>query len=96
MNEDHIAFVPDASYVIPGRVIRILIDAIQDPPNIRTPLDKFIEALDSMGVLYQSETCCGNTEIHQVWFDLPGGYELVCEFDSTTEQFIGFYVEGWQ
>lgn len=93
MNEDYIAFVPDSSYIIPGRVIKQLMSSIHNPEPV-TALTRFTEALDSMGVLYQSENCCGNTEVHQVWFDLPGGYELVCEFDNTTEQFVGFYLEG--
>lgn len=93
MNDDLISFIPDNSYIIPGRLVKQLIQTLHSSEHQRTPLDRFIEALDSMGVLYQSESCCGTPEIHQVWFNLPGGRELVCEFDNTTEMFTGFYLE---
>lgn len=93
-NEDIISFTPDTSYVIPGRIVKQLMQAVQHPEYTSTPLDRFLEALDSMGVTYNSENCCGNTAIHQVWFDLPGGWELLCEFSTETGEFIGFYVEG--
>lgn len=85
--EDTIAFLPDRSYVIPGRLVKQLVEAAQPapPPN---QMELLIDFLDAANITYNWEMhSCGDQGTAQVWFRVPEGWELVFEFDNQTGEF---------
>jgi hypothetical protein len=88
------ATLVDTSYVIPGRLIKQLVEAAH-PASPPRALDVFLQALDAMQVEYRwEESTCGNPRTAQVWFNPAGTWELVFEFDNQTGDFTGMYLEG--
>lgn len=83
-HNDTIAFLPDRSYVIPGRLVKQLVESAQPAPKPKA-LHLFIDALEIMGVPYSWEIhSCGDPDTAQVWFKVGDGWELVVEFDNET------------
>lgn len=91
---DSIAFLPDTSYVIPGRLVKQLVEAAQPAPAPRA-LDLFLASLDAMQIEYHwEESICVDSSTAQVWFSPQGIWELVFEFDNRTGDFTRMYLEG--
>lgn len=93
-NDQVIALLSGNDYVIPGRLIKQLVNAAVDqdkPPNARNSL---LTAFKDMGMRigddYDWDNCCGDTSIDQVWVYLPEGWELVFEFNAETGAYLGF------
>lgn len=90
--DDQIAFLPDTSYVIPARLVKQLVEAASPAPEptARALLIRFLQAA---GIEYGYEDIsCGDPTLSQVWFNLPEGWELVFEFNSSTGEFQGMSV----
>lgn len=97
MNEnDQIpALIADSSYVIPGRLIKQLVDAAQNNTVEPRALDLFVQALEVMQIEFRwEESICVDSGTAQVWFRPQGTWELVFEFDNQTGDFTGMYLEG--
>lgn len=93
-HEDQIAFLHNRDYVIPGRLIKQLVEAARAEPKPRA-LDTFLDALEVMGIEHRwEESICGGSGTAQVWFGPQGAWELVFEFDNVTGDFTGMYLEG--
>lgn len=91
---DTIGFLPDRSYVIPGRLVKQLVEAAEPAPEPRH-IDLLLAFLDATKTQYSwEEHSCGDSSISQVWFTLPGGWELVYEFDAETGKQVGRTLEG--
>jgi hypothetical protein len=93
-NDQVLAQLSGNDYVIPGRLIKQLVNAARkqdEPPNARNSL---LKAFKDMGMRiaddYDWDNCCGDTSIDQVWICLPEGWELVFEFNAETGAYLGF------
>lgn len=88
------ANINHGEYIIPGRVIKQLIDAVTTPKQ-PTDLELLLKFLDASGIEYDwEEYTCGNPDITQVWFHPPHGWELVFEFDRETGKYRDMYLEA--
>jgi hypothetical protein len=93
-HNDTIAFLPDRSYVIPGRLVKQLVEAAEPAPE-PSAMEKLITFLDATNIQYSWEMhSCGDSSTAQVWFRPMGSWELVFEFDSETGNHTGTYLEG--
>lgn len=93
MNDKIPVFINN-EYIIPGRVVKQLISALQDSPQ-PTDLELLLKFLDASGIEYDwEEYTCGNPDITQVWFHPPHGWELVFTFDRETGKYREMYLEA--
>jgi hypothetical protein len=93
-HNDQIAFLPDRSYVIPGRLVKQLVEAAEPAPE-PSDREKLIAFVNAAGIDYSwDEVICGDSGISQVWFHPPYGWELVFEFDAHTGKYLRMHLEA--
>lgn len=81
-------------YVIPGRAIRNLMQAMGGTPQ-PTDMELLMKFLDATGIDYDYEDySCGDSSMSQVWFHPPHGWELVFTFDRETGKYREMYLEA--
>jgi hypothetical protein len=96
MNEDDLSLaIPgNGRYVIPARLVKQLVEAAEPAPE-PSAMELLVQFLKAAGIEYSWEIHhFKDSDVAEVWFHPPYGWELVMQFDGRTGEYTSMSLEA--